>query len=65
MRNPDRLDKFYEEFCDIHKRHFPDWRFGQMISNFFGWIITEKQKDIWFPEEREMMELLKEYVHEE
>ena len=62
MRDPNRLDKFYEEFCKIHKEAFPDWRFGQTISNFFGWIYSEKKMDIWFPEEDQMLELFKEYA---
>lgn len=28
----------YDKFRDLHKGFFPDWRFGQMIVNFFGWI---------------------------
>lgn len=62
MRNPNRLDFFYEEFKKIHKESFPDLRFGQLISNFFGWIYSEKKRDIFFPEEDEMLELLKEYA---
>ena len=62
MRDPNRLDKFYEEFCRIHKENLPDQRFGQLISNFFGWIYSEKKIDIWFPEEDKMLELFKEYM---
>lgn len=40
MRNPDRLDSFYDELKKIHKEHFPDWRFGQWCSNFFGWLAS-------------------------
>ena len=62
MRNPDRLDVFYGEMKRIHKEKFPDWRFGQFISNFFGWIHSEKKKDFFFPEEGEMLALLREYA---
>lgn len=61
MRDPKRLDKFYEEMKQIHKESFPDWRFGQLCANFFGWIYTEKGKDLFFPEEDEMIELFREY----
>ncbi len=61
MRNPERLENFYEEFKQLHKENFPDWRFGQLISNFFGWIYSEKKRDIFFPEEDEMIKLFKEY----
>ncbi len=62
MRNPDRLDIFYEEFKKIHKERFPDLRFGQLISNFFGWIYQEKKKDFFFPEEGEMLSLFREFA---
>jgi len=62
MRDPNRLDDFYEEFKNIHKENFPDWRFGQLISNFFGWIASAKERDIFFPEEEEMLKLFHEYV---
>ena len=62
MRNPNRLDSFYEEFKKIHKEVLPDYRFGQLISNFFGWIYSEKHLDIWFPEEEKMIELFKEFA---
>ena len=39
MRNPERLDSFYDELKRIHKEAFPDWRFGQLCSNFFGWLM--------------------------
>lgn len=35
MRDPDRIDKFLENFGEIWK-HFPDWRFGQLVVNMFG-----------------------------
>ena len=62
MRNPERLDNFYAEVCKIHKEKFPDCRFGQFISNFFGWIFSKKKKDIFFPEEDDMLKYLHEYV---
>ena len=62
MRNLDRLDIFYDELKKIHKEYFPDWRFGQWCSNFFGWLGSEKKVDLFFPEEDEMLEYVKEYV---
>lgn len=61
MRDPNRLDKFYEEFCKLHKEKFPDWRFGQLCSNFFGWLYSEKGRDLFHPEEDKMLEYFKEY----
>lgn len=65
IRNPDRLDDFYSQLCEIHKKSFPDWRFGQLCSNFFGWLASEKKQDPFFPEEQEMLAYLKEYCGEE
>lgn len=63
MRDINRLDKFYEELKTIHKKSFPDWRFGQLCSNFFGWLATEKSIDLFFPEEDQMLEYIKEYAN--
>lgn len=62
MRELDRLDSFYEEMKRVHKEYFPDWRFGQFCSNFFGWLMTEKDRDLFYPEEDEMIEYIKEYA---
>ena len=64
MRNPKRLDSFYENMKTIHKKFFPDWRFGQLMSNFFGWLYSEKGKDLFFPEEEEMINYFKEFAGE-
>lgn len=64
MRNPMRLDRFYDEVRCIHKKCFPDWRFGQLMSNFLGWVYQEKKIDPFFPEEDEMLQYLKEYSGE-
>lgn len=63
MRDPNRLDKFYDEMKEIHKMSFPDWRFGQLMSNFLGWLYSEKKRDCFFPEEDEMIEHLREYAN--
>ena len=63
MRDPNRLDIFYDELKTIHKRSFPDWRFGQLCSNFFGWLASEKKKDLFFPEEDQTIEYIKEYAN--
>lgn len=55
MRYPNRLDDFYNELKRIHKKSFPDMRFGQLMSNFFGWLYSEKKRDCFFPEEDEMI----------
>ena len=64
MRDPKRLDTFYDELKRIHKEYFPDWRFGQFCSNFFGWLMQAKGMDLFFPEEDRMMEYIKEYARD-
>lgn len=63
MRNPNRLYSFYDEMRDIHMKSFPDWRFGQLMSNFFGWLMSEKKKDLFFPEEDEMIGYFREFAN--
>ena len=57
MRKPERLDKFYEELCRIHKEYLCDWRFGQFIFN----VISEIG-DSFYYEEDKMIEVIKKYV---
>ena len=65
MRNPERLNGFYDEVRRVHKQYFPDWRFGQLCSNFFGWLCYEKGIDLFYPEEGEMLKYLEEYAKSE
>lgn len=62
MRKVERLDEFYDELKEIHKKYFPDWRFGQLCSNFFGYLATEKKTDLFFPEEKEMIKYIREFA---
>ncbi len=62
MRNPDRLDEFYDKLKEIHKNYYPDFRWGQLCSNFFGWLASEKHVDLFFPEEDRMLKYLEEYA---
>lgn len=64
-RDPNRIDVFTSELNRIWKTHFYDLRFGQFMSNFFGWVVYTKKTDIFFPEEIEMLTYLKEYCGEE
>ena len=58
MRDVKRLDNFYNELKQIHKTYFPDWRFGQLISNFLSYI----SKDCFYWEEDRFIEELNKYV---
>lgn len=63
MRDKNRLDKVYEEICNIHKQSFPDMRFGQYMLNVLGWIYSEKKKDPFFIEENKIVNFFKEYAN--
>lgn len=62
MRNPDRLDNFYDEMKELHKKHFPDWRFSQMMSNYFRYSFEVKKIDPFFLEENNFMSSFKEFI---
>lgn len=64
MRNVDRLDVFYDELKEIHKKYWPDWRFGQLCSNFFGWLTGEKGVSMFYPEESNMLKYFKEFAED-
>lgn len=64
MRNPARLYGFYNELTRVHVEHYPDWRFGQFINNFLGWIMVSKERDPFYVEENKMLEYLYEFVGE-
>ena len=57
MRNPERLDEFYEKIKELHKKYCPDWRFGQLMSNF-----ADNVGDIFYWEEDAFLESFEEYL---
>jgi len=57
MRDVNRLDGFYDKMKEIHKREFPDWRFGQFMLNFFSYY-----GDPFYLEEDKFIEKLEDYV---
>lgn len=63
MRDPNRLDVFYEELKNLHKENFPDLRFLQLMMDYIGWIIQYKKQDPFFAEESKCIELFKEYMN--
>lgn len=63
LRDVNRLDSFYAKLKEIHKKSFPDMRFGQFMMNVLGWISSTKKRDPFFPEEGEILNLIKEYAN--
>lgn len=62
MRDKNRLDGFYEQVCDIHKRYFPDMRFGQLFSSVTNWLWIYESTDIFNLEEEQMVKRLKDFA---
>ena len=62
MRDPKRIQKFCDELAQMW-RTVPDWRFGQLISNVLGAYVSETHRDIFFPEEEEMLAFFKKYFY--
>ena len=57
MRNPDRLDEFYDRLKKVHKEKFSDLRFGQFMMCVLG-DMQSKGRDPFFPEEDEMIKFI-------
>ena len=64
MRDPNRLDSFYDEMKKIHKEKFPDWRFIQLMQNFMGWYYNKTKLDGFYFEEDKTLILLHEFADE-
>ena len=60
MRDPNRIDRFCNELNRMWHM-VPDWRFGQLISNVLGQYVHETKRDIFFPEDDELLEYFRQY----
>ena len=56
MRNPDRIPEVLKELEEFWKQN-PDWRLGQVISNFSYEIMGNN--DPFYIEDKDLLELLK------
>ena len=65
MRDINRLYKFYDELREIHMTYFPDWRFGQLLVNVLADWQAKTKRDIFFPEEDEIIQIFRDYVNKE
>lgn len=64
MRDPNRLDNFYDEMKKLHMERMPDIRFGQLMCNFLGWVYQTYKIDPFFLEEDKMMQFFEKYSEE-
>lgn len=58
MRDINRLDEFYDELKNIHKKSFGQWRFGQLMFNFIS-----ECGDPFYWEEDKFIEEIKKYAN--
>lgn len=60
MRDINRIDSFCKELATMWKR-VPDWRFGQLMSNFLGDVYCMTNKDVFYIEDDELLEYVEEF----
>ena len=56
MRDPARMEPFFAELAELWEQYCPDWRFGQLISN---WILAERRDPFYWEEDKFIKELRK------
>lgn len=63
MRDPKRIKPFMERLQKYWYEYFPDWRFGQLISNFMRFLSVEASiNDTFYIEDEEMLKYLDKFV---
>lgn len=58
MRDPARIKPLMAKLANMWQQYAPDWRFGQLMSNFLGFVVSETHQDIFFIEDDKMDELI-------
>lgn len=64
MRDPKRIKPFVKKLGEYWERDVPDWRFGQLMSNFMGFAWQQENRDIFFTEDDVMSHLLDKFFRE-
>ena len=62
MRDPNRLDNFYEKLKEYHKNILPDFRFIQLMYVFLNWYCNQYKNSGFYLEEDECLEKFKEFI---
>lgn len=58
------LIKFGNLLYSLCQDKYSHWRTGQLLSNFISWLESEKCLDIFYVEDQELLDLLKEFSKE-
>jgi len=61
MRDPERIDDFMYHMAYLWEKYCPDWRFAQLMSNFFSYYRC----DLFYNEEDLFMEKFECYIYNE
>lgn len=62
MRDSKRIFPFVNEIATLWQTHFPDWRFGQLMTVFENWVkVNTSYYDLFYIEEDRFLELFKEF----
>ena len=62
MRDPKRIRKFCNRLAAVWEK-VPDWRFGQLMSNMLGEYVAQTHRDIFFPEDDEMIKFFERFAN--
>lgn len=65
MRDPNRLKDIYDQMAVLHKARVPDMRIGQLMENFMGWYCQVTQRDPFYAEDAEWIELFRQFLANE
>ena len=57
-------EAFFEKMMTLAYDKYSHWRIGQLYSNFCDWLKYQQCLDIFYVEDKELVELLKEYAKE-
>ena len=61
MRRIDRIFDFSWHMADLWHKYCPDWRFAQLMSNFYSYY----KSDLFYNEEEQFMEKFECYIYNE
>ena len=64
MKDPQRLDIYSYTIKELHKNNIPNWRIGQMITNFFNWHIITYNTGIFYIEDDIFVERFEKFIKE-
>ena len=61
MRDASRIKPFCDEFAELWS-NWSDLRFGQIMSNIARYVQMEHGKEMFYMEEDELMEIIREQL---